>query len=199
MKLNFISGNLPKISNIVPIDFCELVIEFDSSELRIFPSDKSTLYEQYRFLGYPNQLKCFDYTTSAIKWHNGVSIDSRFLYDKSMATSIEKLKFKTLLVGSVNCAATDMDERHHVFGISILPFNIDQPFSLDESIGGGFGERGGSQLYAIEDLLKQTDWKVHFERSGCIWAAAIIEKFQSDHNIVIAAIIKEICHKASLY
>jgi hypothetical protein len=81
----------------------------------------------------------------------------------------------TEIVSQKNNAPTDKHDSHHVYYFGIDDLNIEKPFILGESIGGGFGERGGQSNFDFEGLFKwQAGWQEHIEKSGCAWVIEII-------------------------
>ena len=188
--------DIPNIKRVIPIDFYELIIQFEDSTYRIFSPEKNKLYDTYSFLAYPNKLKSFAYRAEEIKWRNGVCFDKTFIYQNSEAVDFGDLRTKSITAGFRNQAPTDQHSTHHEYRFSIQPFYPEKPFVLSESIGGGHAEMGGSIAYSPEELLSNTYWKEHAEKSGCAWIIDIIEQNQPDIEKTIDLLVGEICQRS---
>lgn len=158
----------------VPNENWEIILLFNEKEFRLFKA--MVAIEQHGFLSSPRSFKAFSFDHSGVEWKSqGVSLTAQYLYENSIPTNLEKVKNQSLRLGYQNQAPTVEDRSHHVYGVFLSVFNKDAPFSLGESIGGGFADRGGSRSYSYEELIKLPDWKEHFMRSGCSWAVELVE------------------------
>ncbi|QNK64576.1 hypothetical protein H7F33_08890 [Pedobacter sp. PAMC26386] len=188
--------DIPNIKKVIPIDTYGLIFQFNNLEYRIFEPGKSGLYNKNAFLAYPNKLKSFTFKVDEIVWSNQVSFDKRFIYQNSHSISLDDLQRNYLTVSFKNQAPTTEHKTHHEYRFYLLPLNYDEPFVLEESIGGGHAEMGGSVRYSLKALLNSADWKDHLEKSGCAWAIDIIEQNTNDVEKTINAIVSEICKRS---
>ncbi len=184
------------IKTITPIDFFELVIQFTNLNYRLFTPEETNLYKQFPFLAYPNKLKSFVYNQDQITWFNKVSFDVKFLYSHSIAVSVGDLVNKTLRIGLKNQAPTNQHKSHHVYDVSIQPFNSQKPFILSESIGGGHGEMGGSHYFSLNELSQYPNWEKHFELAGCEWAISLIKEKTDNLGSLLDVLVLEVCKRS---
>jgi hypothetical protein len=180
----------PDLKNVIPIDWYELILELDNFEIKSFEPSKANLYKEYNFLAYPNRLRGYSFNKEKITWYNGIAFDKEFLYNHSQNIDSEKLKWKYVSISRKNQAPTDKHKTHHVYDISIKPFDEEKYIVLSESVGGGHGEMGDSSYYSIEELLKLSDWQSFFIMSDCGWGIDIIENSADNKE----KIIKELIH-----
>lgn len=161
--------------NAVPNESWELILQFHPAEYRIFKAGVARVEKGYAFLAYPNLFKTFSFDSDGVVWKTGQGLSSDYLYEHSVPISPQNLARQCLNLGSQNRAPTAQHRTHHVYGVTLQPFNAEFPFSIGESIGGGHAEMGGAMSYSLSGLLAFEGWKKHFQLSGCAWAIPIIE------------------------
>ena len=182
--LNKIDIEPKKITNVLPIDFYELIIETDNNKKYLFNPSELNLYEKYKFLAYPDNLRNFELRESSIIWKEGYEIQLDKIGDTCKILSQPEVQNKMITIASKNNAPTEKHQTHHVYSIHLKPYNSEQLICLAESIHGGHGEMGGGHYYSIESLLQLGTWKEHMNKSGCTWAIEIIESEKSEREIV---------------
>ncbi|HBO6968103.1 hypothetical protein [Pseudomonas asiatica] len=186
---------MPAIRRVVPNENWQLIIEFEGEGHRLFPASIAREEKGFQFLAYPDKLKNLTFSPEAICWGERGSLGAGYLFQKSTPVSDEALKNQLLRVSYMNQAPTPTHSTHHVYGVYIFPFNVGEPFSLGESIGGGHGEMGGSRGFSLEGLLSYPEWKMHFELSGCAWAIGVVESYAPDVSAVLDQLVREICRR----
>ena len=177
-----------KISKVIPIDWYGLIVVFENGQLRSFEPSKQNLYEQYKFLAYPDILRSFTIDEDRIEWKGKATFNSDFIIQNSTVPETDELKSKSLSIGSKNQAPTSEDLKHHVYDVTIRPFNSEVPIILSESIGGGIGDRGGARAIKIDDI---EEYKNHFELSDCIWAYQLIKESKDNFRKLMDTLISE--------
>ena len=182
--LNKSDNELPKIRNILPIDYYELIIETDNNKKYLFNPSELNLYTKHKFLAYPDKLRNFEIHASFIKWHDGLEIQLSEIQEMCEILSKQEAQNKMITIASKNNAPTEKDNTHHVYSIHVKPYYSEQLICLSESIHGGHGEMGGGHYYSIEKLLQTNNWKEHMNKSECDWAIEIIESEKSEKEIV---------------
>jgi hypothetical protein len=180
---------IPDLINVTPIDWYELVLEFDGFEIKSFEPSKADLYKEFKFLAYPNRLRGYSFDREKIAWYNETSFDKEFLYNNSQNIDSEKLKWKGVSISRKNQAPTERHQSHHVYDISVKPFDKEKYLVLSESIGGGHGEMGGSMYYSTEELLKLSDWESFFIMADCEWGIDIIKNSGYNREKIINELI----------
>ncbi len=181
------------IKDVVPTDSWKLIFTFDNGENRIL--DYKDLDDKFGFLAYPNQLKAFSFSTECVTWKNGITLDVETIISHSCKVEKEDVENMNITIGQKNQAPTDQDSRHHVYFVSLYPFNAN-PITIGESIGGGHGERGGCSSFTFEKLKGIKDWKNHFKKSGCDWAIEPIDKDSWDSQDIINNLLIEIRNRS---
>ena len=88
------------IISITPIDYYELIIEFENGEFKKFSPEKLKLYEKHDFLAYPNKLKSYKYDNYQIIWYNNFHLDKEYLYQNSILLEQEQLERNGLSICS---------------------------------------------------------------------------------------------------
>ena len=68
-----------KISNVIPIDWYELIIVLEDGQIRSFDPAKHNLYDKYKFLAYQDKLRSFTLNHDKIEWTNGTAFNSDFI------------------------------------------------------------------------------------------------------------------------
>ena len=187
----------PKIQMIVPINFTELVIQFEDSIFRHFPPSKDRITETHSFLAFPNKIKSYTYNEDTITWFNETSFHRNVLFDNSNAVDIDFVQNASLRINMKNQAPTSEHKTHHVYSVSIFPFNSEKTFALSESIHGGFGDTGGAFTLSIKEMLERDDWQDWFEKSDCAWAIDLVNKFHNEPPKLINLIVKEVCRRSN--
>lgn len=187
----------PGLKNVMPVDFYELIVQFDDLTYRCFAPGTSKLYDHFPFMAYPDKLRSFVFDTDCITWRNGISLDKTFIYQNSEQATLTGLKYQSLTVGFKNQAPTPEHQSHHEYRFSIRPFDTVQPFVLEESIGGGHAEMGGSVALSLEALLSQQDWKDHLVKSGCEWTIEMITQHHGDQENLINMLVAGVCKRSA--
>ena len=185
------------LKRVIPNESWQLIMEFDNNEFRLFTVALLYKIPDYSFLAFPNQLKGFTYDAHRITWKNGTVLDHHILYAYSKAVALEDLTTHWLCLGSKNQAPTAKHLTHHVYEVSLCPFNIDKPFMLSETIGWGYADKGGSVNLSIAGMLDRKNWMEHFLLAGCNWAPSIIERFKDEPILLIDRLVKEVVQKNS--
>lgn len=129
------------LTNVMPNEQWQLVLEFAGEEHRLFDSSVARLEKGWPELAYPNKLKNVTFSDRGISWPGGRTLDSHYLYSKSKPVSAEVLAKQVLRLGYKNQAPTSEHPTHHVYGVYLYPYRKQQ-FEVGESIGGGHGEMG---------------------------------------------------------
>ena len=57
---------IPDLINVTPIDWYELILEFDGFEIKSFEPSKADLYKDFKFLAYPNRLRGYSFDREKI-------------------------------------------------------------------------------------------------------------------------------------
>ncbi len=188
---------MKNIISITPIDYYELIIEFENGEFKIFSPEKLKLYEQHDFLAYPNKLKSYKYDNNQITWYNNFHLDKEFLYLHSTLINQEQLERKGLSISSKNQAPTVMHPSHHVYYFTIYPFKNEKQFVIGESIGGGHGEMGGCGSFDLNEILESQELTNHLTLSNCTWAFDIMKSNNFDNKNVINKLVLEVCNRSN--
>lgn len=79
--------------------------------------------------------------------------------------------------------------------LSSLPtwsIDIDKPFIISESIGGGHAECGSAGTFSLQELLAYPEWKSDFEKAGCSWAITIIEANPNNIQNLLDDLVNEV-------
>mgnify|MGYP001799775294 CR=1 FL=1 len=181
-----------KIVNVIPIDWYGLIVVFENGELRSFEPSKYNLYDMYKFLAYPDILRSFTIDEDRIEWEGKAAFSSHFIIQNSTEPETDELKSKSLSIGSKNQAPTSEDLKHHVYDVTVRPFNSEVPIILSESIGGGIGDRGGARAIKIDDIK---EYKNHFVLSDCIWAYQVINASKDNFRKLMDTLISEFLDK----
>lgn len=189
---------MKNIISITPIDYYELIIEFENGEFKIFSPEKLKLYEQHDFLAYPNKLKSYKYDNNKITWYNNFQLDKDFLYQYSILINQEQLERKGLSISSKNQAPTDKHPSHHEYYFMIYPFKNEKQFVIGESIGGGHGEMGGCGSFDLKEILENQELTNHLTLSNCSWAYDIMKANIFDNKNVINKLVLEVCKRSNL-
>lgn len=162
---------------VFPSGYYELLLVFPGSDRLL----NAQSHIELSFMGLPDQLKALRYTPNEIEWKNGKTFSADQLHAMSRSLPTVRSVSIWFTLGSRNNAPTDQDPRHHEYYVNVYPMNKLKPFTLGESIGGGFAERGGDTRLSMEELLAWPhDWKEHFRKSGCSWAIGFVEEYQND-------------------
>lgn len=194
-----------KIQRVLPIDNGKLVIEFDNGVLREFPNKVLNDTDVW-FLGYFGKLQSYIEGVDRLSWlpidkyeeRNGKNIWSgeasllaSQLWDMSDALSQRDLAFKGLSLGMKNQAPTEQHLKHHVYFLYIAPFKTEEWLIFGESIGGGFGERGGALPLSRNALDEFENWENHCLLAGCDWIIPILKKINETDEQIMGEIISE--------
>lgn len=172
------------IKMVLPIDYYELIIETDRNKKYLFNPNELGLYEDHKFLAYPDKLRKFDLSDNSIKWENGSELRLKRILEVCKQLSKGEAKNKMITISSYNNAPTERHPSHHVYSVHLKPYNSEQLICLSESIGGGHGEMGGGHYYTLENLKTASNWKEHLIKSNCGWGIEIIESMNSEKEIV---------------
>lgn len=180
-----------------PNERSHLILEFPGPEYRIF--DVMTLYKErgWKDLAYPQHLKNFVASEAEIYWPSSGTVDSDFLYERSVPIDAGRLEHEVIRLSYKNQAPTPEDMNHHVYGVYLAPLST-KPFRVGESIGGGMADRGGGYDFSLEELLVWPDWKKHFALSGCSWAITFVESLAAQSATLIEDLVKEACQRNGL-
>lgn len=173
-----------KIKNVIPIDYYELIIETDNNKKYLFNPSELKLYENHKFLAYPDKLKNFEISENSIKWYEGLEIQLSQIQKICKPLSKQMAQNKMITIASKNNAPTEKHKTHHVFSIHLKPYNSEQLICLSESIHGGLGDTGGGYYYSIKSLLQTDNWKDHMNKANCAWGIEIIESKSSEKEII---------------
>jgi hypothetical protein len=185
------------IKSIIPIDYYELIIEFENSEFKCFSPEKLKLYEKRDFLAYPNKLKSFKYDQNQIIWYNNFHLDKKYLYQNSILLEQDQLERNGLSISSKNHAPTDKHPSHHVYYFMIYPFKNEKQFVIGESIGGGHGEMGGCASFDLKEILESPELINHLTLSNCSWVYEIMKANSFDTKDVINKLVLEVCIRSN--
>ncbi len=184
---------MKNIVNITPNENWQLIIQFSDDEYRLLDVAIPREEHNWKELAYPQHIKRFTFTPNEIIWEFGGELNASYLYKQSEVVDYSSLENQSLRLCYKNQAPTQEDKWHHVYGVYLHPFSH-KLFSVGESIGGGHGDRGGSNSYSLTELLSWGEWKNHFNLSGCSWAIPIIESNQ-DKELIIRELSKEACRR----
>lgn len=179
------------ITNVMPNEQWQLVLEFAGEEHRLFDSSVARLEKGWPELAYPNKLKNLKFSLHWVSWPGGRILDSGYLYSKSKPVSAEVLANQVLRLGYKNQASTSVHSSHHVYGVYLYPYR-ERPFEVGESIGGGHSEMGGSRSYSLAELLAWPEWKLNLELSGCAWAIPLVEEASTEREL-LRTLVKQVC------
>jgi hypothetical protein len=185
------------IISITPIDYYELIIEFENCEFKCFSPSKLKLYENHDFLAYPNKLRSFKYDQNQITWYTNIHFDKEYLYQNSQLLENEQLERKGLTISQKNQAPTEDHPTHHVYYFMIHPFGKDKQFVLGESIGGGHGEMGGCNSYNLKEIIENLELIYHITLSNCSWVYEIMMTNNMDTKTILKKIVLEVCNRSN--
>lgn len=188
---------MKNIISITPIDYYELIIEFENGEFKSFSPEKLKLYGKHNFLAYPNKLKSYKYDNNQITWYNNFHLDKEYLFQNSKHLEQEQLKKKGLSISSKNQAPTDRHPSHHVYFFMIYPFKNEKQFVIGESIGGGHGEMGGFGSFDSKEILESPELINHLTLSNCSWVYEILKANSFDSKDVINKLVFEVCIRSN--
>jgi len=183
-----------QLTRAVPNEQSHIVLEFDGPEYRLF--DAMILYREkaWRQLAYPQHLKNFTLTPSAICWHEAGSVDADYLHRRSAPLDQARLERQVLRVGYKNQAPTPQHQSHHEYGVYLARFSA-QPFRIGESIGGGVADMGYGRDLSLEELLLWPQWKHFFELAGCAWAIPLLESLSGEPERLLDLLVSEACRR----
>lgn len=187
---------IPGLKQVTPVDFYELIVQFDDLTYRCFSPGKSKLYDQFPFMAYPNKLRSLIFDPDRITWNNGASLHKTFIYQNSEQTAISSLKYRNMTIAFKNQAPTSEHQSHHEYRFSVRPFDTAQPFIVEASIGGGHTEMGGAIALSLNGLLDLPEWKDHLIKSGCDWAIELIAHHREDQGNLISLLTAEVCSRS---
>ncbi|QTL34797.1 hypothetical protein [Pseudoalteromonas viridis] len=182
-----------RIVTITPNESGDLIVQFPDNEYRVLSLSIPREAFGWEALAYPSNAKRFTFTPEKVSLEFGGELDADYLFLNSKRIEPELLEKQWLRLCHRNQAPTDRHPSHHVFSVSISPFN-EKLFAISQSIGGGITDTGGGRSYTLEELLAWSNWKVHFELSGCSWAIPVIENTQ-DKKALINTLITEACKR----
>lgn len=182
---------MPSLTNVVPNEQWQLVLEFANNEHRLFDASIARIEKGWAELAYPNKLKNLTFDERGVSWPGGRALNTQYLYSKSKPINLEGLANQVLRLGYKNQAPTSVHPSHHVYCVYLYPFRK-QPFEVGESIGGGHCEMGGSSSYTLSELLAWPEWKRYFELSGCAWAIPLVEE-ASEQEVLLRTLVKQVC------
>lgn len=184
----------PLLSRAIPNEQFQMILEFANLEYRIL--DMAVLYKEkgWNKLAYPQHMKNFSASESAIFWPEGGKAEISFLYVKSKPITREMLEQQVIRLSYKNRAPTSEDQFHHIYCVFLAPFSA-KAFRVEESIGGGHAERGGGYNMSIPELLAWPEWRHHFKLSGCSWAVPLIESYSSQTEQLLNLLIGEACKR----
>ena len=184
---------MPRLIRVMPNERWQLVLQFADQGFYLFDAAIAREERGWPELAYPNKLKHLTFTEHAIAWPGGRTLDAAWLLARAQPIAGEELQRQTLTLGMRNQAPTAAHASHHVYGVSLCPFNR-RPYVLEESIGGGHCERGGAIYYSLDELLQQPQWPAFFVQAGCGWAVPLIERI-ADETLLLDTLIKECCRR----
>lgn len=182
---------MPSLTNVVPNEQWQLVLEFSGKEHRLFDASTARVENGWTEFAYPNKLKNLTFNENGVSWPGGRALNSRYLHSKSTPINPESLARQVLRLSYKNQAPTLSHQSHHFYGVYLYPFR-EQPFEVDESVGGGHCEMGGSASYGLPELLAWPEWKRHFELSGCAWAIPLLEEASGEREL-LRTLVKQVC------
>jgi hypothetical protein len=183
-----------KIIRATPIEYNELILEFENGSMKKFSRNIVKTSAHYEFLSFPNKLKAFRTTPENLIWYNGTELGVDFLFTYSIPADQAELTHSYFTLGSRNNAPTEHDSRHHVSYCCVNPFNLEKPITLGESIHGGHGESGGQTPLSIDELFAwKWDWENHMRKSDCEWAIEIIKTNKDNAQLLINKLIEAVC------
>jgi hypothetical protein len=187
----------PRLVRAFPNEQTHIILEFAGHEYRIF--DVMTLYHErgWTALAYPRQRKSAVLSEAGLTWPGIGSMASAALYGQSQPLDQDAAARQSIRISYMNQAPTRDDAGHHVVGVFLMPYSA-RPFCLDESIGGGRAERGGGQVFTIDELRAWPMWRRHFARSGCAWAIGYVDALAGQPARLIDALIGEACRRNGL-
>lgn len=185
------------IISITPIDYYELIIEFENSEFKSFSPETLKLYEKHDFLAYPNKLKSYKYDKNQITWYNNFHLDKEYLYQNSKLIEQEQLERNGLSISSKNQAPTDRHPSHHMYYFMVYPFKNEKQFLIGESIGGGHGEMGGCSSFDWKEILESHELINHLTLSNCSWVYEIMKTNNINTKDVINKLVLEVCKRSN--
>ncbi len=185
------------LTRAIPNESFQFVLQFDGSEHRVFSTSLLCQRFGWKVLAYPQHLKRFVWDEDKIVWSSGGAVDAEFLYENSTPVVLASLEQQTIRLSYKNQAPTSQHKQHHVFGVYLAPFS-EKWFRLDESIGGGHGDQGGSESLNLDELLARLDWKVHFQQAGCPWAIEVIASRVGEPDLLIDRLVREACERNGL-
>jgi hypothetical protein len=181
----------------VPNEAWQLVLEFEGPEYRLFDTAIVREEKGWQKLAYPQHVKRFTMTSDALCWTEGGCVSAEYLYQRSTPLQQPDLERQVLRLSYQNQAPTSEDKSHHVYGVYFSRFGK-QAFQLEESIGGGMAERGGSRSFSVQELLAWPAWRDHFQLSGCAWAIPIVESVQGAADAALDLLVSEACLRNGL-
>lgn len=178
------------IQKIVPVDWFELIIVLNDGEKRIF-SKNADMLKSYEFLAFPDKLRAFSYGDDFVEWEHGLRLNLPEVIQCSEPIKDEEAKRKSLSISRKNQAPTNEHPRHHVYDVSLKPFDSDKLFVLSESIGGGHADTGGSRYFSLAELIVYPGWKAHFEMADCDWGIDFVKKWIEQPDRLIEAMLEK--------
>ncbi|MGF6229594.1 hypothetical protein QFZ27_003549 [Inquilinus ginsengisoli] len=186
----------PVLRRVVPDEQWRLAIEFAGESLRLFRVERVYRQGPFSALGRPAVLKALTYDARAVRWAGIGELDAAFLHRESHPMTEAEQNGHALLVGDRNRAPTPQHPTHNVYAVHLYPFTA-QPFALGESIGGGFGEMGGSRFFDLAALPARPEWEAHFELAGCGWAIPFVRD-ENDTAAVVDRLVRAVCARGGM-
>jgi len=183
-----------KLTRAIPNESFQLILQFGGTEHRVLSTSLLCQRFGWKELAYPQHLKRFVWDEDKIVWSSGGTVDAEFLYENSTPVRLASLEQQTIRLSYKNQAPTTQHKHHHVFGVYLAPFS-EKLFRLDESIGGGHGDQGGSESLSLAELLARPDWKPHFQKSGCNWAIEAITNGVGVPEHLIDTLVRGACER----
>jgi hypothetical protein len=186
---------VPALRRVIPNERWELLLEFGDGQWRLFRLAEVYVERGWTALVNPLRAKDLRFDADGVRWAGGEHADVGWLHARSTPLAPAQARWQSIVVGMRNRAPTAQHASHHVYFVSLLPFD-EQLLSLGESINGGHFEMGGSRAYAVDELLAVADWRAHFRLADADWAIPFVEREPHDRWALVDALVPELCRRA---
>lgn len=180
---------------VVPTDYGQFVLQLSNGDFRLLKGLVLTREQGWADLANPRKARQRSFDATHVTWPGARTLGLEYLLEHAQPMSERELGWQAVDFSQCNRAPTVEHTTHHVYYVSLKPFDA-QPFGLGESIHGGHGERGGMFSFDLPALLAWPHWREHFELAGCGWAIGLVEANREDTQALLDALIEAWCQAA---
>lgn len=187
-------GASTHLVRVIPTDYGQFVLELNNGEHRLLKGLVLTRELGWSELANPRKARQRTFSATQLGWPGGRTLGLDYLLAQAQPMNERELGWQSVDFSQCNRAPTPEHDTHHVYYVSLKPFDP-QPFGLGESIHGGHGERGGMFSFDLAGLVAWPNWREHFELAGCGWAIALVDANTTDAQALLDVLIDAWCQR----